>query len=553
MTIAARTKTYLTRFGSRKTLGADVKAGITLGVESVPDGLAAGLLAGLNPLHGLYAYMMGLLGGSLATGSVFMGVTATGAMAVLVADVPEVHGRDSAAAIAMLTLLTAAVMLTLGLARMGRLVRFIPTAVLIGFVNAVAINIVLGQLDNFTGYVSDGDNRVVRAVNTTFHLSDFSWPTVLVGAITIVLILVLERTRLGALSMVVAIIVASVVVLLLPVGTVNVVGDIANVTRTLPMPLMPAWDLLFPLIIPALSLALVGLVQGAAISGSIPNPDGRYSNASSDFTGQGFANVLAGVFQGMPVGGSMSATALARSAGSRSAFATLTAAVVMALTILLAGPLIGYVAMPALAGLLILIGIRTFKFHQIQMVWRTGPVQIAVFAVTFLLTLFIPLQYAVLAGVGLAIILQIAQQSNRIRVRRWEFDGPLGRPLEGDPPAVLDAGELVVLVPYGSLFFAAAPTFRAQLPTPRGAAVGATVILRLRGTDELGVTFLTMIRDYATELQSAGARLMLAGIGSRVHDQLIATGVIEVVGAGNVFPAEARIGDSLEKAMRAAE
>lgn len=544
---------YRRRFGSRKTIVADLRAGIVLGVESVPDGLAAGLLAGVNPIYGLNAYIVGTLFGAVATGSVFMTVQATGAMAVIVADVPEIHGPDAIAAMATMTVMAGIAMLALGMAGLGKLVRFIPAAVLIGFVNAVAVNIVLSQLENLTGFASTSGNRLTRAVDTMLHLAQISWLSVLIGAATVILILALEKTKIGALGMVVGIVAGSAAAQLLPEGMVSSISDVAEVARAIPQLSLPAPSLFFALIVPALSLALVGLVQGAGISGSIPNPDGKYPNASADFRGQGIANIATGMLQGMPVGGSMSATALSRAAGAKTASANLIAGIVMVLIVLLFAPLIGYIAMPALAGLLIIIGVRTFKPDQIAMVLKTGPVQIAVFAVTFALTLVIPLQYAVLTGVGLAVILHIARQSNRVRMKQWVFDDDSGRPLETAPPAVLRADETVVLTPYGSLFFASADSFRQQLPTPDPDAREAFVVLRLRGTDELGVTFLTMLRSYAGELAAVGATLMVVGIGPRVFAQLTSTGVRRAIGEENVFPERPRVGDAVHDALTEVE
>ena len=140
---------------------------MVLGVESVPDGLAAGLLAGVNPIFGLYAYLVGTVAGAVATSSAFMSVQATGAMSVIVADVPQTQsGPNVGGALAMLAVMTGAVMLTLGLLRLGWLVRFVPNSVLTGFINAVAVNIVLGQLDNLTGYDNQGANRIRSAAWT---------------------------------------------------------------------------------------------------------------------------------------------------------------------------------------------------------------------------------------------------------------------------------------------------------------------------------------------------------------------------------------------------
>jgi sulfate permease, SulP family len=155
---------------SRDTLREDAVAGLVLGVESVPDGLAAGLLAGVNPLAGLYAYLFGTIGGSLFTSSVFMAVQATGAMAIILADVPAVHeGDNTARALFTLSVLTGVVMLAAGFLRLGSALRFVSNAVMVGFISAVGVNIILGQLTNLTGYKAEGANRVIRAVNT--------WPT----------------------------------------------------------------------------------------------------------------------------------------------------------------------------------------------------------------------------------------------------------------------------------------------------------------------------------------------------------------------------------------
>jgi sulfate permease, SulP family len=538
---------------ARRTVRKDLNAGLVLGLESVPDGLAAGLLAGLNPVAGLYGYLVGTFAGALATSSVYMSVQATGAMSVLIADVPQVHAGDNTSkALVTLAVLTGAVMLTLGLLRLGSLVRFVPNSVLTGFINAVAINIVLGQLGNFTGYKSGASNRVGRAIDTAVHFTHFDWPTVAVGVLTIVLILVLERTRLGPLSLVVAIVVASAVVPLLGWDSVQQVKDIAEIPRGLPAPVLPSLALVLPLLIPALSLAFVGLIQGAAISQSIPNPDGGYPDASGDFRGQGVANIASGVFSGMPVGGSMSATALVRAAGARTRLANLAAAVVMTVVILLFSAAASAIAMPALAGLLILIGIRTFKLDQVLMVWRTGPTQATVMVTTFVLTMLIPLQYAVLVGVGISVILFVARQSNKVTVARWVFSADSPYPREEPAPSELPPNELLILTAYGSLFFASAPVFEAQLPAVTERTHDSVVVLRLRGKEDLGSTFIQVLVRYAERLQAADSHLLLAGVHQHALGQLTGTGAIDILGAANVFPAEADIGSSLAQASERA-
>jgi sulfate permease, SulP family len=451
---------------ARRRSAKDVTAGVTLGLVSVPDGLAMGLLAGLNPVAGLYGYLVGTVVGAVATSSVLMSVQATGAMAVLIADVPALRtAEDPARALATLGVLTGAVMLVLGVLRLGSLVRFVPNAVLTGFVNAVAVNIVLGQLPSLTGFDSSRGNRLTRAIDTLLSPFSLDWPTVLVGVATIVLIVALERTRLRALGMLVAVAVTSA--LADRVGLFEGVlqlRDIADIPASLPRPVLPELRLLPVLLLPAVSLAFVGLVQGAAISQTVPNPDGTFPDTSDDFRGQGIANVASGLLRGMPVGGSMSATAILTAAGARSRLANATAGVVIALAILFLSDLVAVVAMPALAGLLIVVGYRTFNVDQVLQVWQTGQTQATVMATTFVLTLIVPLQYAVLVGVGLSVILYVVGQSNRVRVVRLIFPGSAAYPVESEPPPAILAGETVVLAVHGSLFFASAPVFEQQLP-----------------------------------------------------------------------------------------
>jgi SulP family sulfate permease len=546
-----RVRTSLGRRFPLRHLRKDAPAGLVLGVESVPDGLAGGLLAGVNPVYGLYAYMFGTLFGAVATSSAFMTVQATGAMAVVVSDVPQVHGGTPEADTALFTLsvLTGAVMLVLGLARLGGLVRWVPNAVLTGFINAVAVNIVLGQLDDFTGYDSVGDNRIASAVNSLVHLGSWAWSAVLIGAATIVLILILERTPLGALGLVVAIVLTSAAVSLLSLDVVQL-RSITEIPGSLPSPSLPSLSLVAGLAIPAVSLAFVGLVQGAAISSSVPNPDGTYPNASGDFVGQGVANIGSGLLQGMPVGGSMSATSIVTNAGARSRLALLVAGATMIVAVLLLSDLVGLIAMPALAGLLMVVGVRTLRVDALVMVWHTGAVQAAVLATTFVLTLLIPLQYAVLVGVGMSVVLHVARQSNRVTVREWVVDE--AGITEVEPRPQVGVGEVVVLRPYGSLFFAAAPTFERALPAITGDTRASAVVISLRGKEDLGSTFINVVTRYAEALDAHGSGLWISGVSERTLGQLAKTGTIALIGEDRVHLRTPVIAESTREAVQEA-
>jgi SulP family sulfate permease len=530
----------------RETLRDDAVAGVVLGGQSVPDGLAAGLLAGLNPVYGLYGYLFGMLGAAFVTGSEFMAVQATGAMAAVLADVDQVHGAEDAdRALFTLAMMTGAVMLVAGFLKLGSILRFVSNAVMVGFISGVGINIVLGQLNDFTGYDASGGNRLARTLDLILHPLQIDLATVTVGFVTIALILVLEKTRLGALSLVVAVVVGSAIVPLLG-WDVAQLGDTVSIPAGLPGPKAPLFSAIPTLVIPAFSLAFVGLVQGAGITANFPNADGSYADASRDFVGQGVGNVVSGTFQGMPVGGSMSATSIVTSAGSQTRMAQIIAAGVMAVIVVVFGGLVDQTAMPALAGLLMVVGFRTVKPKEIIAVWRTGQIQAATMAITLLLTIIIPLQFAVLVGVGVSTLLFVIRQSNDLVVKQLILEDEGRR--ETEPPATVPSDEVIVIQPYGSLFFASATVFGSKLPEVTPSSTNSVVIIRLRGRTDLGSTLVETLDRYARSLHAVGSKLVLITDNERVLDQLAVAGVDDLVGQGNIYRSDEWVGRTLRRA-----
>jgi len=536
----------------------DIMAGLTLAVESVPDGMAVGTLAAVNPINGVYAYMVGGLSGAFFTSSVSMGIQATSAMAVIVATVPEVAvGQPNAKdALLVLALLTGLFMVVFGLLRLGGALRFIPDSVMSAFTHAVGFSIVLGQLSNLTGYAAQGPNKPMQTIDLVLHLDQVNVAALIVGVITMVLMVVLQRTRLKTFSILVAMFVASLVPILLGWETVDQVQDIAPIPGQLPRPFLPDLsnlpDLIPALLAPALALAIVGLVQGAAVSHEFPNPDGSKPDASGDFKGQGMANIITGFFQGMPVGGSFSATAILVSGGARTRFANIVAGLGIAGVLLLLGNVIGLLAMPALAGFLIVLGVGVLDPKELLATWKLGGLSRWGMVFLILVALFVSLQSAVFVGVALSMMLYIIRQSNEVTVKTSVFEnGQLA--YEQDVEPELASNSVVTLQYYGSLFFASAQNFEDQLPHPTAETSKAVVIVNLRGQKDLDSTTLDMFTEYAQELQKHDCRLMLAGVEDSARQKLERTGKLAIIGSENVFTVSEHYQESVLKARAEAD
>jgi len=544
----------------RRHLVADLIAGLTFAVVNVPQAMAHALLATVNPVLGIFTLMVAAPVGAIFTGSVYMNVSTTAALSVAVgAGLADISAGQRVEALIVLTLLVGVIQLLAGLFRLGFLIRFVSNAVMTGFLNGVAVLIILGQLSDLTGYKSAFSNRVAQALDLLLRIGQVNVPTTIIGGVALALIVLLLLTPLRRFAFIIAIAVATVslVLLTLPAlstkayfAAVPAVGHIAAIPRSIPQLALPRMNLIASLLLPAISVAIIGLIQGAGVSQGTPNPDGKYPNVSRDFLGQGAANVATGFVGGIPAGGSISGTALIMSAGAKSRWTNIFGELFVAVIVLLAAPLVERVPMPALAALLIVAGFQGLRLPQAGIVWKTGRVSATVMIATFIATLLVGLQYAILFGMALSIVLHVFRQSNKVVVIEWVLQ-PEGFPLEQRPPKKVPSNDLTILHVYGSLFFAAAKNMEEMLPNVEDTD-HAVVVITLRGRVEVCSTFLTVLQRYAQALRACDSKLMLVGVDPAVFDQLSKTGVLKLIGEENVFLATPQIGVALNKAIAAA-
>jgi SulP family sulfate permease len=533
-----------------KDLRGDLAAGLTNGLVQIPDAMASAILALVKPVNGLNTLVLGTPVGALFAGSVFMTVATTGAVSLAVAD--ALGGTDSSQVVPMLivlTLLVGVIQLALGLLKLGWITKFVSNSVMVGFITGVCVLIILGQLGDLTGYSSEYSNKVAKTVDLLLHAGQVDWPTLAVGLATIALILLLNRTAVRKFSMVLAFAAATVVTAVIGLASVALVGDIASIPSSLPQFTMPDLSYLPGLIVPAVAIAAIGLVQGAGVSKSVPNPDGSYGDASRDFVAQGAANTVMSFFNGMPMGGSVSASALNVSSGARSRWANVYAGILVAIVLLLFGSYVEKVPLPTVAALLIVAAAASLKPDAFMEVWRTNWASRIIMLATLALTLAVPIQYAVLAGVVLATIQHVSSSSLDIRVRRLVPAGD-GRFSEVGPPERLPDGEVTIIDIYGSVFYADTEAINAKLPEVLGVR-RAVLVVRLRGRGELGSSAIALLRRWAEQLQKGGGELLLAGVGEKMGDQLERTGIAALIGADNIFAAKSLVYRSTEAALEA--
>jgi SulP family sulfate permease len=532
-----------------RNLAGDLTAGLTMALISVPDAIASALLVGVNPVYGMNAMMVGMPIAGLFTSSQFMNVNLTAAMMLISANVLGGYSSDTVAGPMMtLTLLTGVFMVLMGVLNLGRMTRFVSNAVMTGFFTGIAVTIILGQLGPLTGYASEYDNDVLAAFDLLRNLSEIDPQTFAIGLLTIFIIVVLAGTRVHAFGLIVAMVVASVAVSLLG-WDVHLVGDMFEISGGFPLPALPDFSAIPAMLIPAFALALVGVIQGAGVSQGVPNPDGRYPNVSRDFIGQGIGNLASGLFQGLPMGGSLGGTAVSIKSGAKSRWVNVFSGLIFIVLVLLFATQVEKVAEPAIAAVLIMAGLEIIRRDRIRTVWVTGAAPRVVMLLTFAFTLFVPAQWAILIGVVFSIALHIYFSAMEVRVVALTMDKD-GELEEVPAPAELPENSVTIISVYGNLFFAAASNMEDRLPKP---APRGVIVLRVRGLDNIGSTYITVLDRYNQGLKAQGGKLMLSDVSSGVLEQMERTGLLAQLGEENVFPETPRVYYATRQAYRAAQ
>ena len=531
----------------------DTVAGLSLAVANVPDGMANGVLVGVNPLYGLYATMMGPLVGGFFSSTRLMVITTTAAASLTagqsIAD-PAVSDRSNA--LFVLVLLVGAFQMLFGLLGLGRLTRFVSYSVTTGFLAGISTLLIISQIPTIAGYAASGSSPVMRAIDVLAHLNQVNLAALGTGALAIALGVLLPRTRMKSSGRLVAVVIPSLLIAFIG-ADVQIVSDVADIARSVPTPHLPTFSLvdMVNVVTGALSVTIVTLVQGVGVSQSVPNPDGSRTRISRDFIAQGAANVACGLFRGLPVGGSLSGTAVNVISGAATRWGSIFAGLWMAIIVIGVPGLVAFIAMPALGALLMVAGASSLEPSEIAALRNAGWPSVLAGGTTYLATLFLPIQMAVALGVVLSALLFINRTASAVTIVQL-VRHPDGRIEERAAPRRLPSGAITVLDVYGDLFYAGARTFERSLPIARGTSRPA-VVVRLRGQGTLGATLIDVLGLYADQIAEVNGRLYLTGVSDAAHEQIVNSHRLHLQGAVRDRPSTSIVWESTSAAVADAE
>lgn len=370
---------------------ADLLAGIVVALALIPEAIAFSLIAGVNPMVGLYASFIIAMVISIAGGRPAMISAATGAMALVIVSLVADHGLDYLLAAGILA---GILQIILGYVGIARLMKFIPRAVMVGFVNALAILIFQAQLSNF-----EGESWVI-------------WALVIAS---LAIIFLFPRVTKAIPAPLVAIVAMTILAITLGLDTKNI-GDMGTISATLPEFLFPNVPLTFEtlqIIFPyAISLAFVGLIESLLTAQIVDDMTGTDSNKHRESRGQGIANIIAGFLGGMPGCAMIGQSVINVSSGARGRLSTFVAGLALFLMIMTMSDVLMLIPVGALVGVMFFVSYATFDWGSLKAIRTAQTSDTVVMLVTVFVTVLThDLSLGVLAGILTAALLFAAKIS----------------------------------------------------------------------------------------------------------------------------------------------
>lgn len=509
-------------------------AGLIVGVVALPLAMAFAIASGAKPEQGLYTAIVAGLAVSAFGGSRIQIAGPTGAFIVILAGITSQHGIDG---LQIATFLAGIMLIFLGAARLGGIIRFIPDPVIVGFTAGIAVIIWTGQWKDFFGLQGvTGQHFHEKLLSSLRALPHLHPATTALSMLTLVLVVVTPKIRWmrrvpGPL---VGLVIATVLYTCLhPQGVATIGSAFGGIPRTLPALHMPevTASRLIELVGPAFTIAMLGSIESLLSAVVADGMAGTRHDSNQELIGQGIANVLTPLFGGFAATGAIARTATNVRNGGNGPLAGIVHALTLILVIVLLAPLAANVPLAALAAILFVVAWNMSEAkHFARMVTRAPPADVVILLVTFGLTVFVDLVVAVNIGVILATLHFLRRMASSVDVR-LESSEALSEELK-NRNITLPGGVLVYSVD-GPFFFGAVENFERALASTH--TDPSAVIIRLKWVPFVDITGLQTLEEVVRDLQRRKVRVILTGANPRVDGKLRRAGILELIGESNYF------------------
>lgn len=511
-------------------LKADAVAGLTVAIVALPLSMAIAIASGVTPDRGLYTAIVGGFVVSALSGSRFQIGGPAGAFIVLVAATVALHGVDG---LILATLLSGAILLTVGFLRLGTFIKYIPYPVTVGFTSGIAVIIFASQLKDLLGLTLAGHEPgpfLPKIVALAGALPSVSMAAMTVALLSVAIIVVLRRVRPHWPGFLIAVVAASLAAWLLALPIETIGTRFGGIPRSLPAPRLPDFSLAkIQAVLPsALSFALLGGIESLLSAVVADSMSGRRHRSNCELVAQGAANIASALFGGICVTGTIARTATNVRAGARGPLSGMIHALILLAFVLIAAPLASAIPLAALAAVLAVVAWNMAEKHEFAILLRASRGDAVVLLVTFLLVVFRDLTEGILVGFGIGALLFLHRMAHAVEIERPTFlanddqaDGNDNEVPGYDAALATDDG-IVVFRITGAFFFGAVGEVAATLD--RIGEHPKAYVLDLSGVPILDSTAAAMIAGFARDAQRHHAAVHVAGARSAVRRLLLLHG-----------------------------
>lgn len=513
----------------------DLTAGVTVGIVALPLAMAFAIASGVKPEAGIFtAVIAGLIISALGGTKVSIGGP-TGAFIVILYGIAAKYGFDN---LVICTVMAGVILLVMGLARMGTMIKFIPYPVTMGFTSGIAVLIFSTQIKDFFGLQVDKvPSEFIEKIKVLGeHFGTLQWPTVTLAAASLAIILFWPKSwQRRVPGSIVALVLGTGVVAWfnLPVETIG--SKFGGIPQGLPMPHLPvlSWENMQPLFAPATTIALLAAIESLLCAVVADGMIDDRHDSNQELMAQGLANIVCPLFGGIAATSAIARTATNVKSGGRSPVAGIIHAFTLLAIILVAAPLAKFIPLATLSAVLVNVAIHMGEWHNFSRLPKWPVCDTAVFLTAFGLTVVVDLTVAVEIGMVLAAVLFIKRSSETTQImavdETTETEGSHHSLVGKEVPE----GVMIYRM-MGAFFFGAVDKLESALK--REKQEPDVLILRMRKVVAMDATGLNALEDLYERMHRKGKHLVLSAPHTNPTIVMEKAGFLERLGRENVCP-----------------
>lgn len=542
---------------NRQELASDAMSGLIVGIVAIPLAIAFGIASGVGPTEGL---ITAIIAGFLIS---FFGGTKTqiggptGAFVVIIYGIIQQFGLSG---LAIATIMAGIILVVMGLAKLGGIIKFVPYPVVVGFTGGIAITIFSTQINDFLGM---GLEKVpadfISKWSVYFsNLTSTSLTSLVIGLVSLLIIILTPKVSKKIPGSLVAIVLVTLGVYLLKefagLEGVATIGDRYELPKGIPAPHFPSlelaqgetiWTLIKALLPAAFTIALLGAIESLLSAVVADGMTGDRHDSNTELIGQGIANVIVPFFGGIPATGAIARTMANINNGAKSPVSGLFHAVILLLVLLFLGPLVGYIPMPCLAAVLIIVSYNMSGWKSFVSLSKGPKTEFLVLIVTFLLTVIFDLTIAIEVGILISVVLFLKRTTEETTIKVFKNE------IDPNEESDIYLHEEVLKIPEGvdvyeidgPYFFGIANKFDEIMG--RMSNTPKVRVIRMRRVPFIDSTGIHNLENLILNSNNEGIEVVLSGVNENVRRVLEKSGFYKLLNSENICP---NINVALERA-----